>query len=166
MQPAGPAMDALACCLRLRLLMGGWVVLDHAEFQRWRNAGADALAAARVQAEAGFHQWACFVAEQSAQLVVKGLLHGLGAGSWGHDLVELGTAWGEAVDEALDAELGASLQRLSRHYIPARYPNAHPAGSPGAHYGEGDSAQALGDAERVAIVVDGAWDRLQAEAEG
>lgn len=140
-------------------------MLDVTEFERWRRAGADA-AAAQVQARAGFHQWACFLAEQSAQLVVKGFLHGVGAGSWGHDLVEFGGAWAEAVGETLDADLVASLQRLSRHYIPARYPDAHPGGSPGAHYGEADSAQAVADAERVASAVERAWARLRAEAEG
>ncbi len=46
-------------------------MLDEPEFRRWSDAGADALAAARVQADAGFHHWSCFLAEQSAQLTVK-----------------------------------------------------------------------------------------------
>ncbi len=41
-------------------------MLDQTEFGRWWDAGADALAAARVQADAGFHHWACLLAEQSA----------------------------------------------------------------------------------------------------
>jgi hypothetical protein len=58
----------------------GAEVLDDVEYRRRREAGAEALSAARVQAEAGFHNWACFLAEQSAQLSAKGLLHGLSAG--------------------------------------------------------------------------------------
>jgi len=138
-------------------------VLDAPEFRRWRDAGTDALAAARVQADAGFHQWSCFLAEQSAQLSVKALLHGIGVGAWGHDLVELGKAWGDALAEDTGPTLQASLQRLSRHYIPARYPDAHPSGSPGAHYGEADSAQALADAELLAAAVDRVWERLGSE---
>ncbi len=135
-------------------------MLDEEEFRRWWDAGSDALAAARVQADAGFHQWASFLAEQSAQLVVKGLLHGIGESAWGHDLVELGQAWAAALEETLDANVLAGLQRLSRHYIPARYPDAHPAGSPGAHYGPTDSAQAIIDAEEVAATVRATWERL------
>jgi HEPN domain-containing protein len=36
------------------------------------------VSGARLQADAGLHNWACFAAEQAAQLAVKGLLHGLG----------------------------------------------------------------------------------------
>jgi HEPN domain-containing protein len=138
-------------------------VLDEPEFRRWWEAGADALAAARVQADAGFHHWSCFLAEQSAQLAVKALLHGMGVGAWGHDLVELGRSWSDALEEKLGATVLAELQRLSRHYIPARYPDAHPSGSPGAHYGEGDSAQAIADAEHVGVTVGQVWERLGEE---
>lgn len=141
-------------------------LLDDPEYRRWGEAGADALAAARVQADAGFHHWACFLAEQSAQLWVKGLLHGLGVGAWGHDLVELGQAWGDAMGEIHVAELSGALQRLSRHYIPPRYPDAHPAGSPGSHYGDTDSAGAIADAEYVAAAVSSVWERLQSERTG
>ena len=135
-------------------------MVDGPEFRRWWEAGTDALGAARVQAQAGFHQWACFLAEQSAQLAVKALLHGVGVGVCSHDLVELGRSWSEALGEDLGATVHAALQRLSRHYIPARYPDAHPSGSPGAHYGDGDSAQAIADAEHVAAAVGEGWGRL------
>ncbi len=138
-------------------------MLDEPEFRRWWDAGTDALAAARVQADAGFHQWACFLAEQSAQLAVKAVLHGMGVGTWGQDLVELGRSWSEALEEDLGTTLQASFQRLSRHYIPARYPDAHPSGTPGAHYGEADSAQAIADAEQVAAAVSHVWERLGSE---
>lgn len=53
--------------------------------------------------------------------------------------------------------------RLSRHYIPARHPDAHPSGAPGSHYREADATQALADAERVLGAVDGAWAALGQE---
>ena len=59
------------------------------EYERWHTAAARTLAAATSQAEEGFHEWACFLAEQAAQLAVKGLLHATGAPAWGHDLVAL-----------------------------------------------------------------------------
>jgi HEPN domain-containing protein len=137
--------------------MGGPPV-DRDEFDRWRAEADAALRGALLQAEGGLHNWACFAAEQAAQLAVKGLLHGLGRGPWGHDLVRLGeqlVAVAEVPGEVADA-----LRRLSRHYIPARYPDAHPSGPPGMHYGDSDSTEALADAGRVLSLVDAIWDRL------
>lgn len=141
-------------------------MLDGAEFRRWREAADDALAGARVQAEAGFPHWSCFMAEQSANLAVKALLHGIGAGPWGHDLVALGAALAQASGGALPDDAEAALRRLSRHYIPSRYPDALPGGSPRSHYGPSDAEQALADAEQVARLVDAMWDDLTAAGEG
>ena len=132
--------------------------LDAEEFGRWRDEAGRALAAARLQADAGLHNWACFMAEQAAQLALKALLHGLGRGPWGHDLLRLGEMAREA---GLDAsEIEDALRRLSRHYIPARYPDAHPSGPAGTHYGPTDAQEAVRDAERTLGFVDRAWQRL------
>ncbi len=139
-------------------------MLDAPEFERWRQAAQEARRGAEVQAAAGLPQWACFLAEQGAQLAVKGLLHGVGKGAWGHDLVQHGAA--VAAIESLPAGIEAALRRLSRHYIPARYPDAHPAGPPGAHYGPEDAAQALSDLGAVLGLVDGAWERLSRASGG
>jgi HEPN domain-containing protein len=53
-------------------------MFDRSEYRRWRREADDALKGARLQAEGGLHNWACFLAEQSAQLAVKKLLHGVG----------------------------------------------------------------------------------------
>lgn len=58
------------------------------------------------------------------------------------------------------AELDDALARLSRHYIPARYPDAHPGGSAASRYRPSDSAQAIADAERVLAFVDARWSAL------
>jgi HEPN domain-containing protein len=133
--------------------------LDEEEFRRWREEANRALLGARVQAHAGLHNWSCFASEQAAQLAVKGLLHGLALGPWGHDLVDLGRSAGDAGLE-LPEDVADALRRLSRHYAPARYPDAHPAGPPGSHYGASDSVSALGDAEHVLSFVDRTWERL------
>lgn len=64
--------------------------LDEEEYRRWREEAQRALDSARRESAAGAHNWSCFLAEQSAQLAVKALLHGLGRGPWGHDLMRLG----------------------------------------------------------------------------
>jgi HEPN domain-containing protein len=132
--------------------------VDRDEFTRWRAEADAALVGARVQAEAELHNWACFAAEQAAQLAVEGLLHGLGRGPWGHDLVRLGELLAEV--DAVSGAVEDAFRRLSRHYIPARYPDAHPSGPPGMHYGRSDSDEALGDAALVLGHVDATWDRM------
>lgn len=139
--------------------MGTDLPLDEDEYRRWRGEADRALESARLQSDAGLHNWACFAAEQAAQLAMKAILHGLGRGPWGHDLVRLGVFAGEA-DLELPAEVADVLRRLSRHYIPARYPDAHPGGSPADHYGRSDSDEALRDARAVLAFVDGAWAAL------
>lgn len=133
--------------------------LDNEEFDRWRAEAERALTGARVQAGAGLHNWACFAAEQAAQLAAKALLHGLGRGPWGHDLVRLGELV-EAAGIHLPPDVLDVMRRLGRHYIPARYPDAHASGPAGAHYGPADSTEAIGDAERVLRFVDAAWRAL------
>lgn len=139
-------------------------VVDSAEFARWREAAEGARRAAELQAGGELHNWACFLAEQAAQLAVKGLLHAMGAGAWGHDLVALGRAWEESTTGKLPEKLTGALQRLSRHYIPPRYPDAHPAGAPGEHYGRQDVEQAMAELGLVLEQVDSAYARLCAAA--
>lgn len=141
-------------------MAGDEPLLDTDEFRRWRKAGAEARDSAAVQAAAGFSQWACFMAEQAAQLWVKGLLHGVGAGAWGHDLVALGRMVEEAMHSELPADVAAAHRRLSRYYIPTRYPDAHPGGAPGEHFGPDDAASALEDADAVAAFIASIWDQL------
>jgi HEPN domain-containing protein len=140
--------------------MGGDRPLDDEEFRRWREESDRALQGARLQSEAGLHNWACFSAEQAAQLAIKALLHGLGRGPWGHDLVrlaELGTEAGLEVPSRVED----AARRLGRHYIPARYPDAHPSGPAGAHYGAADAEEALRDAGEILGFVDRTWGSLR-----
>lgn len=141
-------------------------MVDRDEFLRWREAAEGARRSADVQTRAHLYNWACFLAEQAAQLAIKGLLHGIGAGAWGHDLVELGRALADKMENAIPNQVAAALRRLSRHYIPARYPDAHPSGPPGAHYGREDADQALADLATILQHVDGLWTELSTPAAG
>jgi HEPN domain-containing protein len=135
--------------------------LDEEEYRRWRDEAGRALESARVQAGAGLFNWACFAAEQSAQLALKGLLHGLGRAPWGHDVVRLAALAAEASLDLPDA-IQARVRRIGRHYITARYPDAHPSGPPGFHYGASDADEAIADAETILAFVDEAWEGLRA----
>lgn len=96
----------------------------------------------------------------------QALLHGIGTGSRGHDLVALGEHLQDALGVGAPTEVQAALRRLSRLHIPPRYPDAHPSGTPGSHYGAEDSDQALDDAARVLAYVDAAWQQLREGAAG
>lgn len=156
----GPAGGALSDARTIQLY--GRPVsapLDRDEYARWRDEAGRAIRHAQLAADDGLHNWACFSAEQAAQLAVKALLHGLGRAPWGHDLVGFGDSM-RAAGLSVPADVGDALLRLARHYMPARYPDAHAAGSPGARYGATDAEQALGDARDVIGLVDRAWDEL------
>ncbi|HSH61451.1 MAG TPA: HEPN domain-containing protein, partial [Acidimicrobiales bacterium] len=60
------------------------VAYDGPELQRWRRQAQAALDLARSAASTT-PSWACFLAEQGAQLALKGLLHAIGehAQAWG-----------------------------------------------------------------------------------
>ncbi len=134
---------------------------DEPEFARWRSEADRALQGARVQATAELHNWACFAAEQAAQLALKGLLHGVGRAPWGHDLALLLSVVREA-GIALPADVSEAGLRVGRHYIAARCPDAHAGGPPGPHYSAADARDAVRDAEAIIAFVDRAWQGLHA----
>ncbi|MGH9062994.1 MAG: HEPN domain-containing protein [Acidimicrobiales bacterium] len=143
-----------------------FVPFDVPEFSRWRSASAQAVATAQLLASAGRHSDACFHAEQAAQLALKGLLHGLGLDAWGHDLVTLGGRCAAELGGSWPAGLDRALMELSRHYIPTRYPDAHPGGTPAEHYGTEDSEAATHQAGTVLDAVGGVWDGLTGPGPG
>lgn len=133
---------------------------DTQEFSRWRAAAGDAAETAHLLARAGRHSDACFHAEQAAQLGLKALLHGLGLPAWGHDLIDLGRRCAAELGQSWPAELDRALVELSRYYIPTRYPDAHPGGTPAENYGIEDSEAACRHAGTVLDAVSDAWASL------
>ncbi len=139
-------------------------LLDDDEFNRWRSQARSTVATAHLAADGAAHGWACFLCEQAAQLAVKGLLHAIGKAAWGHDLpllvdratTELQEEWPGVPEVA---------EELSRHYIPARYPDAHPSGTPEDHYNSVSSKTAFDHVALVLDAVDAAWERLRSEPE-
>jgi HEPN domain-containing protein len=109
----------------------------------FRQAELD-LATARDAHRAGHHEWACFAAQQAAEKAVKALHEAAGTEAWGHSVVELLRGLSNVPDDIIDAG-----KALDKHYIPARYPNSHPAGAPGDLYTPAEAERALQDAERL-----------------
>ena len=141
-------------------------LFDRTEYERWLAACDDELAAARHNATGGFHHVAVLHAEQAAQCALKGLLHGVGAGAQarGHGLASLAERCAHAAGLALNDAAREALADLAREYLPARYPDALPEGTPAQHYGAGSASRALTTAEQVRDLVQATWQRLHEEA--
>ncbi|MDP8932035.1 MAG: HEPN domain-containing protein [Actinomycetota bacterium] len=149
----------------IRSVYAAPMLLDEPEFARWHAAAVEAIDIARAQIGLDAYHWSCFLAEQGAQFAVKGLLHGLGVGAWGHDLAELARRLETALTEQITADVTDAMLRLSRHYNATRYPDAHPAGTPSAHYSASDAQQAVEDARRVLDFVGARWSSLLTAAD-
>ena len=68
---------------------------------------------------------------------------------------ELLTRYLTRVNVKPEEDLLRYARELDRHYIPSRYPNAHPSGTPHEAYDEETSERALNAAERVIAFVRG-----------
>lgn len=140
------------------------VSIDQHEFDRWIAAAADELLAAEHNAEGGFHNVAVLHAELCAQCALKALLHGVGAGdqAYGHGLLSLADRAESLAGLELDGERRARLADLAREYLPSRYPDALPEGTPRGHYSQSAAARALDTARRALDQARAAWRALQA----
>jgi len=113
----------------------------------WIDEAEGDLAHARSDAENGFYNWACFSAQQSAEKAVKAIFQKMGAEAWGRSVADLLSELAKihrVPDELLDVAL-----ELDKAYIPTRYPNAHPSGSPRRRYTKGESRRFIEYAERI-----------------
>jgi len=115
--------------------------------QDWLKQASRDLEHAVQSAAAERHEWACFACHQAAEKAVKAVHLHLGQQVWGHVIRE-GL-------EALPASCGVTpdlldaARVLDAHYVPTRYPNGHPAGFPGEHYGRLQSDEALRHARQI-----------------
>ena len=118
------------------------------------NRSGDWLAQARRDLEharqsigLGHFEWACFAAQQAAEKAAKALHLHLGTEAWGHSVFEL--LDGLPPDRRPSNSLLDLARMLDRHYIPPRYPNAHPSGPPSQFYTRADAEQGVAGAEAV-----------------
>lgn len=110
------------------------------------QAQAD-LAAARHMLSVGFHEWACFAAQQAAEKAAKAALQRAGRDAWGHSVAALLQALRDLA--AVPDSLVEAALELDKVYIGTRYPDVHPAGAPHALYTRGEAERCLGHAERI-----------------
>jgi HEPN domain-containing protein len=108
----------------------------------------------RLNAEHGFPEVACFLAQQSAEKALEAFLYARGQGPvLGHSTLAL---CNEAAGfERAFAALADACRRLDQLYIPTRYPNGLPAGIPHGFFTREQADGALRDLGAVLAVVEG-----------
>jgi HEPN domain-containing protein len=105
------------------------------------------LQAAENSAAAGYHEWAAFGAQQSAEKAVRALVQFLHGSERGHSItgiLEQLPASMEIPGAVLDA-----ARDLDQVYITARYPNGFAAGAPADYFTEKTSDRLLSHARTV-----------------
>ena len=103
--------------------------------------------------ERGFYDWACFSAQQAAEKALKAVFQRMGAEAWGHSVADL-------LDELAKSfhvpeELRDKALELDKAYIAARYPDAHPSGSPRRRYTKGEAERMVGYAREIVEFCEG-----------
>ncbi len=118
------------------------------EAGRWLAQAERDIKAARHGSSGGFHEQACFLCQQAAEKALKAFLYLLGERLvLGHSVTQLLRS---CVNHHEDFQsLLRPCRRLDRYYLPTRYPDSLPGGSPFEAFGEEDAQAALADAEAI-----------------
>ena len=104
----------------------------------WLAQASQDLAQAKLSADHGHHEWACFAAHQAVEKALKGLHLSIGQQVWGHGLGRLFRDLPDSLQKQMEAQLPELVERLrilDALYIPTRYPDSLPDGAPSDHFG-------------------------------
>lgn len=115
--------------------------------QDWFDESLGDLEHARSDLLGGFYNWACFSAQQAAEKAVKAVFQKIGAEAWGHSVYDL--LKGLPQEHSPSQELFEAALELDKAYIPTRYPNAHPSGSPRSRYTAAEAERLIAHAEKI-----------------
>jgi HEPN domain-containing protein len=118
------------------------------EARRWFSEAEWDLGSARILHDSRRYNSCAFLCQQAAEKSAKALLFSVGESPFGHSVLQLLQRFAEACGKDV-SELRALAAELDRHYIPARYPNAMPSGSPDENYDREASLRALQYAGRI-----------------
>lgn len=119
------------------------------EAARWIGEALWDLDTARILHRERRFNAAAFYAHQAAEKACKALLYYVHEAPWGHSVRELLMRYFARLGEGPPEDVMACARELDRHYVPSRYPNALPSGTPHEAYDEEASRRALEASERV-----------------
>ena len=95
----------------------------------------------------GFHEWACFSAQQAAEKAVKALFQARGADVLGHSVYSMVRKMPS--DLTISERVCDMARELDKAYVPTRYPNAHPDGAPFEFYTRQDAERLISFAREI-----------------
>ena len=119
------------------------------EALRWLDEALWDLETAEILYREGRYNAAAFYAHQAAEKAVKALLYHVNEAPRGCSVRALLERYFRKVGSEVNEELLKCARKLDMHYIPSRYPNAHPAGTPHEAYDEGISKEALEASRKI-----------------
>ena len=99
------------------------------EARRWLSEAEWDHETARILHDSRRYNSCAFICQQAGEKAAKALLYLIGESPFGHSVRELLSRYAEERHENLE-ELLPLASELDRHYVPARYPNAIPSGTP------------------------------------
>lgn len=111
----------------------------------WLRQAKRDLEQARASEHEERFEWACFAAQQSAEKAIKALHLFLGQEGWEHMVAQLL----KELPIKVPNQLIQKGKVLDNFYIPTRYANGHPEGSPFEHYGPIQSKEAIEYASEI-----------------
>lgn len=129
---------------------------DKDEWERYLRQRNHTLKSAKSDMDEVDHDWACFKAQQAAELFLKGFLRSIGITATGHSITKLLSSV-EHISIVPDDIRKCSLE-LDKVYIPTRYPDAYAWGSPVDYYTKDDAKENIGCAEKILNFVKGLID--------
>ena len=118
------------------------------EARRWLSEAQWDLETAQILHGSRRYNSCAFICQQAGEKAAKALLYMIGESPFGHSVRELLVRYAEAKHDNLEEQLRLASE-LDRHYVPARYPNAIPSGTPHENYDEVVSHRTLDHATKI-----------------
>ena len=118
----------------------------------WLKQAKRDLQQAQASQSGERYEWACFAAHQAAEKAVKALHYFYEQEAWGHLVARLLNELPDSVE--VPPLLLEQAKVIDNFYIPTRYPDSHPEGSPFEHYGMLQSKEAIRYASEIVDFVD------------
>jgi HEPN domain-containing protein len=132
------------------------VILNEREFNRWIKSAKHTLESAKVDKDNGFYNWACFKAQQAAEIATKAYFYGIGEPKTGHSIAHL-----LQLIPNTSLDLINKAKYLDKMYIPTRYPNAWSSETPDFYYTLSEAEQAINYAKDIINFIEERWKLLK-----
>ncbi len=118
------------------------------DYKNWLNEAEWDLETAEILKEKERHNSSAFYAHQAVEKLLKAALIFKNEAPWGHSTRELLIRLNEITEINLSNFIHNALE-LDHHYIPSRYPNAHPNSAPHEVYDNIMAENAINNAKLI-----------------